>query len=128
LKPAPLTVGHWPGSDRVSISIWKVNDNTKKVLTGGCLAQNVINRILAFSFCSLHKCPAEADFFHLVRRNNVPVNMCNAVVGPDDPSNLHLLIVTAGVIQTNAIIWNLFPPPTVYPLPAGTHPGRATAM
>jgi hypothetical protein len=101
LKTTSFGVGHRSSSYRVSISIWKLNDNTKQITSGICLAQNVIYRVFTFGFCPLDKRPTKTHFFNFFGGNVVVSDMFDAIFRPEKLPNLHLAIVSMNQTITN---------------------------
>ena len=100
LKPSSFRVGHRSGGYWITIFIWELYDNTKQVPTRISLAQDIINRIFSFGFRPLDKRFAKAYFFNFFRGDTVSSNVLNPVFWPDDPPNLHSLIVAISYTAT----------------------------
>lgn len=105
LKPTFFLVSHRSGSDRISIFIWKLNDNTKHITSGICLSQNVINWVFTFRFCLLHQGPPKTNFFDFFGSKIVAGDVFYAIFRPDNLSNDHAVIVTIEVEPTNVKPW-----------------------
>jgi hypothetical protein len=57
------------------------------------LAENIVNRILAFGLCSLDQRTTKARLFNFFKSNTMPRYMVNPILGPDEFTDPHSVIL-----------------------------------
>jgi hypothetical protein len=71
-----------------------MDDDCEQISTRIRLSENIVNRVLAFGLCSLHQRATKAYFFDFLRRNTMPGDVVNPILGPDEFMDPHDAILS----------------------------------